>query len=124
MELFNGKRRTFTADIKRKSIKNINFNKSEIESIAMDSVVVRKDALFYENLFGVITSIEYDTKLATEQEAIQLLEEEAKRNGAYALNSSCLYLDTRDLKKSESIPIKDIKMLKKTYRDERNKKYQ
>lgn len=59
-------------------------------NVSLESVVVKRDVLFYKNFIGKMICFEYDTHLPTYYEAEEFVKGSVKEDGT---GSSCLYAD-------------------------------
>lgn len=114
-----GKMRVYRGEIKNMYIRKIDFAEGVAQAVT-DTMVVRKDALFYTGITNRRISFEFNTYLATETEAKAYLEENVRANPNTYINS-CLYVDYGTLT-PEEMSRKDVKVLKKMYRQQRQEK--
>lgn len=111
--------KVYRGEIKNAYVKNIDFCDG-VTVVTTDSVVVKKDALFYAGLTGRKISFDYNTYLATAEEAIDLLENSARDNPRINVGS-CLFVNYGDLV-PEEISKEEFKQLKKSYKEQRQNK--
>ena len=63
-------KKLYTGEIKKLSIKNLDPKPGALMNLAYESMVIKKDALFYINFLGVPISVDFNTKLLTREEAV------------------------------------------------------
>lgn len=81
-----------------------------VVALDLESVVVAKDSLFYQNFIGRMINFEYDTFLPSFTEAEAFVREVCKYN-PMSPKASCLYADYGSLEeaKDETRSVKEIK---------------
>lgn len=105
--------KVYRGEIRNAYVKNIEFCEG-VAVLTTDSVVVKKDGLFYETFIGSTVNLDFDTCLASEEEAFELLENSARNNPRTNIGS-CLYADYANLVR-EDMPKEEFKKLKRVYK--------
>ena len=111
-------KKLYTGEIRKLSLKKLEPKPEALLNLAYESTVVNKDALFYKNILGVVISVDYNTKLATRDEAEYYLRNSFKVNPGLAHLDSCLYQES-DVKFSHEVTKGELKQLIKTKKAER-----
>ena len=111
-------KKLYTGEVKRMTVKKLDIFPGTMDTLSFESVVVKKDALFYMNFLGVPISIDHGTKLLTKYESQYYLKECAKRIPQKAEKISCIHADG-PYTFSHEISDKEFKQLLKTKRAER-----
>ena len=111
-------KKLYTGEVKKMTVKKLDIFPETDNKLAFNSVVVKKDALFYINRLGVPISIDHDTKLLTRCEAEYYLRDFVKRFPRSADKISCVYAEppfsfVRELSDEE------FRKLKKEKKEER-----
>lgn len=99
----------YRGEIKNMYVTDVEFFEGS-RIVKTDSVVVKKDAPFYVGIMGRRISFDYNTYLATREEASILLNE--------SNTGTCLFVDYGELV-PEKISRKEFKQLRKTYKNNR-----
>ena len=58
-------KKLYTGEVKRMTVKKLDIFPGTMDTLSFESVVVKKDALFYMNFLGVPISIYHGSKLLT-----------------------------------------------------------
>ena len=111
-------KKLYTGEIKKLSIKNLDPKPGALMNLAYESMVIKKDALFYINFLGVPISVDFNTKLLTREEAVYYLQNGLKVNPGLCQSLSCMYQD-ENLTFSHEVSKEEFKKLMKTKKEER-----
>ena len=111
-------KKLYTGEIKKLSIKNLDPKPGALMNLAYESMVIKKDALFYINFLGVPISVDFNTKLLTREEAVYYLQNGLKVNPSLCHCLSCIYQD-QQLTFSHEVTKEEFKQLVKSKREER-----
>ena len=96
-------------------LKALSFTESNIKLVE-ESFILKKDALFYQNVFGKIINIEHNICLPTKEEAEDYfvnVNREGKEHQAVFRDCSIMFYNEDDLKPLKIITNKEFKELKK-----------
>ena len=110
-------KKIFTGSINTLHLKSLSFSEP-ITKLTEESTILKKDALFYQNIFGKMINFEYDTCLPTKEEAEDYfanINTEAKEHNATFRECSIMYYNEDELKYLKSISSKEFKQLKKSF---------
>ncbi len=115
----------YKCHIRNLVINGITFKGNSIDEIDYSGSILIKDALFYRNRLGVLVSLDYDTELCSFHEAqdfcIQSIINAIVEKNQYPYNE-CLFYNESELSFLRKVPNKEIKQLKKQYREKKLKK--
>ena len=111
-------KKLYTGEVKKMTVKKLDIFPGTDNKLAFNSVVVKKDALFYINRLGVPISVDHDTKLLTQGEAEYYLREFAKKFPRSAESASCIYAEP-PFTLAKEVTNEEFKQLKKEKKEER-----
>ncbi len=113
-------KKIFKGPIHSLAIKSINITENSFE-LKTSSVTLKKDALFYETIFNKFINFDYNTVLASKEEANDYLIHTVNHNkdnldDLNPTHISIPYFNEDELTLQKSINKKEFKELKKQYR--------
>ena len=114
-------KKIFKGPIHKLAIKSINITENSFE-LKTSSVTLKKDALFYETIFSRFINFDYDTVLASKEEANDYLINAVNHNkdNLDELNPTHIsipYFNESELTLQKTISKKEFKQLKKQYKN-------
>ncbi len=92
-------------------------------TLVLSDAVIKEDAEFYRNITGKLISFDYDTHLASRDEATDLIVQAIENNPNTTL-LSCLFVDYDEVEYAGQISEKAFKQLSKRYKDQRKQSNQ
>ena len=106
----------YKGNLKSLFIKDLQITDNGVNAV-LESVVVKRDSLFYKNFIGKMVNFEYDTHLPSYSEAETFVRGSIRENGT---SLSCMYADYDNM---QVVPeeTRTVKELKKEFKAQRKR---
>lgn len=105
----------YRGNIERMTVERIKIYKG-IKTLVTGSTVIRKDAIFYKNRFGVLINAENGEAPIRKEEAYDYLTH-ITENAGNGIGEACQFVDTAKLTPAEDVTKEDVKQLRKAYKE-------
>lgn len=122
-------KKLYKAPMRKLTVSHLEISDGAIQKLEFQDPIIRKDLLFYRNLFGAYISFEYDTRLPDYGEATDYIRDSLSRRETPDVPPypSCSFVKDDDFTYSHEVDDHVFKTLKKYYRglrkeNERKKK--
>lgn len=110
-------KKIFTGPINTLHIKSLSLKDNGLNLIKED-LVLKKDALYYQNFFGKMVNFEHNTCLLSKEEAedyFKNFDSKVKEHNITVEECSILYFNEEELEFVKSISNEEFKALKKSF---------